>query len=224
MGSRLARLTHPEALAVGFAMNARGSTEVILATIGLSMGVLNQQLFTVIVLMAVVTTVCMPPLLRWALERVPIRQEEQARLEAEAAEEKDSLPKLERVLVALDGSDNGRFASRLAGWLIGARDLAATILEMRSTGKDSQAEPQLAQRVIETAEAAAQVLEGEERLHARKTKGESDDPINKGAKTERTPVRELVSIVAVKAQDDTRDNAEAILAEAKKGTAALSWP
>ena len=121
------------------------------------------------------------------------------------------------MLVALDGSDNGRFASRLAGWLIGARDLAATILEMRSTGKDSQAEPQLAQSVIETAEATAQVLEGEERLHATKTKGESDDPINKGAKTERTPVRELVSIVAVKAQDDTRDNAEAILAEAKKG-------
>jgi Kef-type K+ transport systems, membrane components len=220
LGSRLARLSHPEALAVGFAMNARGSTEVILATIGLSMGVLNQQLFTVIVLMAVVTTVCMPPLLRWALERVPIRQEEQARLEAEAAEERDFLPKLERVLVALDGSDNSRLASRLAGWLIGARDLAATILEMRSTGKDSQAEPQLAQRVIETAEAAAQVLEGEERLHATKTKGESDDPINKaaqGARTERTPVRELVSIVAVNAQDDTMDNAKAILAEAKKG-------
>jgi Kef-type K+ transport system membrane component KefB len=59
LGSRLARLNHPEALAVGFAMNARGSTEVILATIGLTIGVLNQQLFTVIVLMAVVTTVCM---------------------------------------------------------------------------------------------------------------------------------------------------------------------
>jgi Kef-type K+ transport system membrane component KefB len=61
LGSRLARLNHPEALAVGFAMNARGSTEVILATIGLTMGVLNQPLFTIIVLMAVVTTVCMPP-------------------------------------------------------------------------------------------------------------------------------------------------------------------
>ena len=72
LGSRLARLNHPEALAVGFAMNARGSTEVILATIGLTMGVLNQQLFTVIVLMAVATTICMPPLLRWALARVPI--------------------------------------------------------------------------------------------------------------------------------------------------------
>jgi K+:H+ antiporter len=37
LGSRLARLNHQEALAVGFAMNARGSTEVILGTIGLTM-------------------------------------------------------------------------------------------------------------------------------------------------------------------------------------------
>ena len=38
-------------------MNARGSTEVIIATIGLSMGVLSQNLFTLIVTMAVITTV-----------------------------------------------------------------------------------------------------------------------------------------------------------------------
>ena len=98
-------------MAIGFAMNARGSTEVILATIGLTMGVLNQQLFTVIVLMAVATTVCMPPLLRWALSRVPMRDEEKASLEIDAAEEKDLLPKLERVLVGLDASDNGRSRS-----------------------------------------------------------------------------------------------------------------
>ena len=48
-------------------MNARGSTEVIVATIGLSMGALSQDLFTMIVAMAVVTTMAMPPMLRWAL-------------------------------------------------------------------------------------------------------------------------------------------------------------
>jgi K+:H+ antiporter len=130
LGSRVARLNHPEALAVGSAMNARGSTEVILAAIGLTMGVLNQQLFTVIVLMAVATTVCMPPLLRWALARVPMRDEAKARLEIEAAEKKDLLPKLERVLVRLDASDNGRLASRLAGWLLGARHFTATVVEV----------------------------------------------------------------------------------------------
>src|SRR5580704_985040 len=136
LGSRLARLNHPEALAVGFAMNARGSTEVILATIGLTIGVLNQQLFTVIVLMAVVTTLCMPPLLRWALARVPMRDEEKVRLEREAAEEKDFVPKLERVLVGLDSGDNGRLASRLAGWFVGARHLTTTVMEVDGMAKE----------------------------------------------------------------------------------------
>jgi Kef-type K+ transport system membrane component KefB len=72
-----------EAIALGCGMNARGSTEVIVATIGLSMGVLNQDLFTTIVAMAVVTTMSMPPLLRWALGRLPITKEEAERLKRE---------------------------------------------------------------------------------------------------------------------------------------------
>ena len=80
--------------------------------------------------MAVVTTLCMPPLLRWALARVPMRDEEKARLEIDAEEEKDLVPKLERVLVGLDGRDNGRLASRLAGWLIGARHLTVTVMDL----------------------------------------------------------------------------------------------
>jgi Kef-type K+ transport system membrane component KefB len=71
LGSRASGLKHVECVAVGLGMNARGSTEIILATIGLGLGVLNERLFTVIVLMAMVTTLCMPPLLRWALSRLP---------------------------------------------------------------------------------------------------------------------------------------------------------
>jgi Kef-type K+ transport system membrane component KefB len=56
-----------EAVALAARMNARGSTEVIVATIGLSLGVLSQDLFTMIVTMALVTTLLMPPTLRWAL-------------------------------------------------------------------------------------------------------------------------------------------------------------
>ena len=82
-------------------MNARGYSKSWSTTIGLTMGVLNQQLFTVMLLMAVATTICMPPLLRGALARVPIRDEEQARLETEAAEEKDVLPKLKSFLLDL---------------------------------------------------------------------------------------------------------------------------
>ena len=132
LGSRLSGLGHTEGLAVGLGMNARGSTEIILATIGLGLGVLNQQLFTVIVLMAMLTTLCMPPLLRWSLARIPPREDEQRRLEIEAAEERELLPKIERVLVGLDVRERENFAARLAGWLIGARKISATVLDWSS--------------------------------------------------------------------------------------------
>ena len=72
IGGKLGRLSHRESLALACGMNARGSTEVIVATVGLSMGVLSQNLFTMIVAMAVITTMAMPPMLRWALARIPL--------------------------------------------------------------------------------------------------------------------------------------------------------
>ena len=119
LGGWLGGLTRPEALALGCAMNARGSTEVIVATIGLSMGALSQNLYTMIVAMAVVTTMAMPPTLRWALGRLPLREEERARLEREAFEAGGFVTNLERLLVAVDGSPKSRFAARLAGLLAG---------------------------------------------------------------------------------------------------------
>src|SRR5215470_12098975 len=86
LGGRLGGLSYAESLAVGCGMNARGSTEVIVASIGLSMAVLDQRLFTAIVAMAIVTTTAMPPTLRWALRRLPVGPEEKLRLEREEFE------------------------------------------------------------------------------------------------------------------------------------------
>ena len=113
-------------------MNARGSTEVIVATIGLSMGVLNQDLFTLIVTMAVVTTMAMPPMLRWALKRLPMRKKERIRLEREEIDAKGFVTNLERLLLAVDDSANGKFAARLAGVIAGSGGKPTTILDMSS--------------------------------------------------------------------------------------------
>ncbi len=120
IGGEIGGLNKRESLALAFGMNARGSTEVIIATIGLSLGALSQDLFSMIVAMAVVTTTAMPPTLRWALRRVPLRKEEEERLEREAFAERGFVPNLERLLVTLDESPNGKFASRLAGLLAAA--------------------------------------------------------------------------------------------------------
>ena len=121
-------LTGKESTALATGMNARGSTEVIVATIGLSMGVLSQNLFTMIVAMAFMTTIAMPPTLRWALQRLPMSPEEQQRLEREEYERTAFVPNLERILLAVDDSMNGQFAARLTGLLAGSRGMPVTIL------------------------------------------------------------------------------------------------
>jgi Kef-type K+ transport system membrane component KefB/nucleotide-binding universal stress UspA family protein len=130
LGGRLARLSARESTALAVGMNARGSTEVIVATIGLSFGVLSRDLFTMIVVMAIVTTLAMPPTLRWAIARIPLSQEERARLDRERAESGAFLPKVERVLVVVDRSANGQFASRLGGLLVGSRRILTTVLTL----------------------------------------------------------------------------------------------
>ncbi|MGB8759036.1 MAG: cation:proton antiporter, partial [Pseudolabrys sp.] len=135
IGAELGGLTRREGFALACGMNARGSTEVIIATVGLSMGALSQDLFTMIVAMAVLTTTAMPPTLRWALGRIPMRKEEKQRLEREELEERGFVPNLERLLIAVDDSPNGKFASRVAGMLAGTHGMPATVLHIPDPSK-----------------------------------------------------------------------------------------
>jgi Kef-type K+ transport system membrane component KefB/nucleotide-binding universal stress UspA family protein len=128
LGGRLGGLTLAESLAVGSGMNARGSTEVIIASFGLSMGALSQNLFTSIVTMAVVTTMVMPPMLRWAVARLPMGPQERARLERADMDERGFVSHVERLLVAVDSSYSGQLASRLVGLLAGVRQIPTTAL------------------------------------------------------------------------------------------------
>jgi Kef-type K+ transport system membrane component KefB/nucleotide-binding universal stress UspA family protein len=130
LGARLNGMGFREALALGFGMNARGSTEVIVASIGLSVGVIDERLFSVIVTMAIVTTLIMPPTLRWALSRLPIRDEEKERLAREEFEAESFISALERILLVADESANGKLAAILAGHLGGLRNMPVTVLEL----------------------------------------------------------------------------------------------
>jgi nucleotide-binding universal stress UspA family protein len=111
---------------------------VIVATIGLSMGVLNQNLFTLIVTMAVVTTMAMPAMLRWALKRLPLRKKERLRLEREELDSRGFVTNLERLLLAADDSINGKIAARLVGAIAGSGGKPTTILELNN-GRDKKA-------------------------------------------------------------------------------------
>ena len=64
LAARAAGEAWREALAIGSLMNARGLMELIILNIGLQAGVITPTLFTIMVLMAVLTTLMASPLFR----------------------------------------------------------------------------------------------------------------------------------------------------------------
>jgi Kef-type K+ transport system membrane component KefB len=78
-GARLSRLTRWEGLAIAAGMNSRGVVEVVVALTGLRLGVLNTATYTIVVLVAIVTSVMAPPLLRHACARITQNEDERLR-------------------------------------------------------------------------------------------------------------------------------------------------
>jgi K+:H+ antiporter len=79
LGARTGRLSHWEGLALGAGLNARGVIQVIVAIVGLRLGILNVEAYTVIILVAIVTSLMAPPVLRYAVGRLTVTSEEQER-------------------------------------------------------------------------------------------------------------------------------------------------
>jgi K+:H+ antiporter len=69
VGARIGGLPKWEALAVGFGLNARGAMELVIAAIGLSIGILSEATYAMIILIAVLTTVMAAPLLQYCIVR-----------------------------------------------------------------------------------------------------------------------------------------------------------
>jgi len=62
LAARVSGENNRDALAIGTLMNARGLMELILLNIGLERGLITPTLFTVMVIMAIVTTLMASPL------------------------------------------------------------------------------------------------------------------------------------------------------------------
>jgi Kef-type K+ transport system membrane component KefB len=74
LAARATGLPWREAGALGVLMNTRGLMELVILTVGLDLGVLSPTLFTMMVLMALVTTAMTTPLLNWVYPDRMIRE------------------------------------------------------------------------------------------------------------------------------------------------------
>jgi mannitol/fructose-specific phosphotransferase system IIA component (Ntr-type) len=70
LGSRAGGLKWRPAAAVGFGLNARGAMEIILALLALEAGLIKEQLFVALVVMALATSLVSGPTMKWMLRGV----------------------------------------------------------------------------------------------------------------------------------------------------------
>ena len=69
IGARLGGFSRWASIAVGAGRNARGAMELVIAAVGLSIGVLTLPMYSIVVVIAAITTLMAGPMLRYAVRR-----------------------------------------------------------------------------------------------------------------------------------------------------------
>jgi Kef-type K+ transport system membrane component KefB len=121
--ARFQRVPRRQATALGVLMNTRGLTELVILSIGVDLGVLDGEMFTLLVIMAVVTTLMTSPLLRLVY---PPRILERDIAEAERAAM--GLEEAYTVVVVVDDPDRDAGLIRLACDLVGNESPAQVVV------------------------------------------------------------------------------------------------
>jgi Kef-type K+ transport system membrane component KefB/nucleotide-binding universal stress UspA family protein len=126
IGAWAAKVPHWERLALGSGMNARGAMEIVVATVGLGLGILTVEVYSIIVMVAIVTSLMAPPLLRFTLSRVRIGADEAQRLEREEIAAQSFIRGVRRVMVLSRTPGIMRIPAQLVGYLSHEQQLEVT--------------------------------------------------------------------------------------------------
>ena len=135
LGARLARLERRESLALAVCLNARGAVEVVIATVGLSLGVLGVAAYTAIVLMAILTSVMAPPLLRLITRDWLGSGEEQERLQQEETLGRNLVVRPGRLLLPSQGGPSSMLAASVLNH-VWPRDVPVSIVSVGERGDE----------------------------------------------------------------------------------------
>ena len=131
VGARLQKVPHWQASSLGLLMNTRGLTELIILNVGLEKGLLSPELFTLMVIMALVTTVMTGPLLAFTY---PQRRVARDIAEAERAALGDEA--VDRIVVlSRPGADNEVPLEIGVAMLAGARPAEIVVADLQPQGR-----------------------------------------------------------------------------------------
>ncbi len=113
ISGRLAGVGTREAVALGAGLSPLGVMGVVVAIVGLNVGVLDEAAYTILVLAAVVTSLLAPMMLKWAVGRWEPPAEEAGRLEWESLRDDSEILGANRILLPTRGGRNSIYAARL---------------------------------------------------------------------------------------------------------------
>jgi len=86
-------------LLFGIGLNTRGTIQIILATIGLSIGILSKDVFSIIIIISVVSSIISPIFIKVLIKKIEPKKEEIERIKQEEIYAKSILSKINRVLL-----------------------------------------------------------------------------------------------------------------------------
>ncbi len=138
LGARLGGMRASEGLAIGVGLNARGALEIVVATVALGLGVLNQTSYTIVVVMAMVTSMMAPPLLRRLLRDLEASPAEAARLEREAMLQSSVIAGTRTALLPTRGGRNSIVAARILHRSLQS-DASVALLTIHGPGEEAAA-------------------------------------------------------------------------------------
>ncbi|MBV8454543.1 MAG: cation:proton antiporter, partial [Deltaproteobacteria bacterium] len=172
LGGMLSGLRRQETFAVAAGMNARGGMGIVVALIGLALGVLTPEMYTVILMVAIVTSLAAPPLLSWTLGKVPERAGDAERAEREKILAKLPFTREGAKLLVLDaGGPHAQMATHLAAALGNHHEASITIFQASTAAAFKDQQPELTDRFTKL-KAIAELC-GALNVHQRLVTGES---------------------------------------------------
>ncbi|HEX7097744.1 MAG TPA: cation:proton antiporter [Acidimicrobiia bacterium] len=204
LGARyLAKQDMWSSLAYGAGLNARGALEIIVASIGLSLGILTQEMFSIIVVMAVATSIMTPIALRFTIRRVELDEEEATRLLKERALEGSFVGSIRRVLVPVrPGIDSPGYTREMQATLLRQlgelQDMSITLMAVTTAEQRSITQRQLGQlkEIFEGEDVSTRAVVSDDPVSAILREAESDyDLMVLGTPTARATRQSLFSDV-----------------------------
>lgn len=135
-GARLAGLSDREGVALGMGLNARGALGIIIAAVGLDLGVFNDESYVIVVVMSIATSMVAPPALRALVKGWSGNDAEQARLRREEQLAQNIVVRPGHLLLPVTEAGSCRAVVSLVGHAF-PEEMSVTLLEAEGAQVDA---------------------------------------------------------------------------------------